>query len=77
MGYQILAFSVGIKSVNIDFVVHFDVFIYRTRSVLTEKKLILSHTRYKQLKQPSHYTQTPHTITHKQNNVKQPPSYHL
>ena len=44
MGYQIWAFCVGIKSENIDLVVHFDTFIYRIRWILREKKLILWHT---------------------------------
>ena len=41
MGYHIRAFCVGIKNKNIQFIIHFDVIIYRIRLIVAEKKLIL------------------------------------
>ena len=40
MGYQFRAFCVGIKNENIQFIIHFDVTIYRIRIILAEKELI-------------------------------------
>ena len=77
MGYQNRAFCVGIKSENIYFIVHFDTFIHRICSILTEEKLIFVHTIYKQMQQPSHYIQTPHTNYQQTTKAKQQSSHHF